>query len=114
MPSTSGEPARTVALDQQDRGSRVSLATGDTLDVLLPENATTGYLWAVAGVPDNVQLVDDELLPASVARPGAGGAHRYRFSVTGPPEGTLRLELRRPWEQTQQPSDEFEVHLGSS
>lgn len=96
-----------------DRNSDLVLTCGETFEVRLPENATTGYQWSVAQLPDAVALVEDDTAVPDVLLPGAAGEHRFRFVVRGSPGGRVVLELRRPWEQGIEPEDGFEVRVAS-
>jgi len=101
-------------LHTTDRGSELSLTDGDTFEVRLPENASTGYQWSVAGLPDSVELLDDDVVGHTPVLPGAEGLHRFRFVVRGTPSGRVALELRRSWEQTGEPEDRFELHIAAA
>ena len=73
-----------------DRNSDLVLTCGETFEVRLPENATTGYQWSVAQLPDAVALVEDDTAVPDVLLPGAAGEHRFRFVVRGSPGGADR------------------------
>jgi predicted secreted protein len=81
-------------------GSRLAVRPGDVVEVRLPENGTTGYVWEVARLPPGVREEASSLAGAGTA-PGSGGTRVLRFVVDdgrGLP-GALRLVLRRPWEE---------------
>jgi inhibitor of cysteine peptidase len=103
----------TRILDQTHHGTGLDVDDGDTVEVRLPANASTGYQWSVTALPDGLQLVDDQLDVRPGANPGAAGEHRFRFSVHGVAQGELALELRRPWERLDRPEDRFAVRLAS-
>ncbi|MGC9666350.1 protease inhibitor I42 family protein [Planosporangium sp. 12N6] len=84
----------TVRADLSDDGSTVVAAPGDTLEVALPENASTGYRWAFEPSPGLV-ILDDRVLPSS-DQPGAGGERVFAVRVDAP--GEVRARLRRSWE----------------
>lgn len=100
-----------LLLGQHDHLSTVSLAAGDTVEVVLDENATTGYLWTVGDQPEGLSLTKDGLVPPEQLRPGAAGSHWFRFRVDRPCSGELVLELRRPWERDAPASARFEVRV---
>ena len=89
-------------MTDRDDGSTISLSPGEVVELVLDENATTGYLWSIAQRPEGLHLDDDGYHLPGDARPGAGGRHWFRFhvepSTEGSSEGTLIAELRRPWE----------------
>jgi predicted secreted protein len=97
-----------IEVTDSDDGSTISLSPGEVVELVLDENATTGYLWSIAQRPDGLHLEDDGFYLPGEARPGAGGQHWFRFHVErsdersseteGSVEGTLVAELRRPWD----------------
>ena len=97
-----------------DRGTELLLNDGDTFEVSLPENASTGYQWSVARLPDTVELLDDDVVNPTPIVPGAQGLHRFKFVVHGPTSGRVALELRRSWEQASEPEDDFEVRIATA
>jgi predicted secreted protein len=95
-------------LTEADRGSRPAVAVGDTIVVSLAETATTGYRWEPDVDPDALRVEEDA--PVAAAEPrGAPGRRVVRITALRPGPATLRLVLKRSWEQTAE--DEFEVHL---
>lgn len=94
-------------------GSELSLSDGDTFEVRVPENASTGYQWTVVAVPENVELVGDDMVASAPLLPGAQGLHCFRFAARGAPSGRVVLELRRSWERLNEPEDRFEVRVSS-
>jgi inhibitor of cysteine peptidase len=97
-------------LTDEDDGSTVSLAPGDTVELVLDENATTGYLWTVDEWPGALEPDGDGCLPPDPIRPGAAGRHWFRFRAAGPTDGTIAAERRRPWEVAA-PDATFSVHV---
>jgi inhibitor of cysteine peptidase len=87
--------------------SQALLRVGDVLAVELPENPTTGYVWRVAAVPEQLEEVspDADTGAADPRRPGASGRRLVRFAARGPGVGELRLQHARPW----QPADGEEL-----
>ena len=98
-------------LGPDDDGTTVFVPAGSAIDIVLPANATTGYLWGAVEVPDVLDGVTDELVPAGSGRPGAGGEHRFRFVGAGSGSGDLTLVLRRPWERDTEAIDRFTVRV---
>ena len=107
-----GCAASTVRITSEDAGKQVTLATGQTLEVTLSSNPTTGYSWQIADAADGVlEAVGD---PAYVQDPGPalvgkGGAETFTFTAAKAGRGTLMMEYRRPWETTSTPEQVFEV-----
>ena len=86
-------------LSEADDGRVIRLAPGESIDVLLPENATTGFRWSLDRTVEPVlHLTSEAAVPAPGAGVGAGGARRFRFGASQIGEAEVRLELSRAWE----------------
>lgn len=74
------------------------MRVGDTVEVRLAENATTGYRWAAEDVDAAVvELLDTSAdYPPSVV--GASGVAVFRVLVRGAGSVTLGFKCWRPWE----------------
>src|SRR5439155_24206118 len=83
-----------VTLTELDDGRTIEATVGDTIELRLPENATTGYRWAFDGLDEHVVRADEGELIGKPARVGSGGGVRWRLTVlTGAPTG-VRLSIR--------------------
>jgi inhibitor of cysteine peptidase len=104
-----------LTLSEADAGSAVTLAVGDTIEVVLDGNPTTGFTWETAAVDASVlrQLGEPEFEPES-ALIGAGGTFTFRFEAVAPGQTTLRLVYHRPWETGIPPERTFEVTVDVS
>jgi inhibitor of cysteine peptidase len=89
----------TIVLTEADDGREVDAGLNDLVVVSLPENPTTGYLWAVASETAGVLMLENSDFSA-VAGAGVGGGGRRTFSFRAAAAGRATLELvcRRPWE----------------
>jgi predicted secreted protein len=104
-----------TVLTAADRGSTVSLREGDTVELRLPENGSTGYVWDVVSLPDGIELVEDHVTLPGELRPGAEGERALHFAVRCAAQGPIELALRRPWEdRTEAPAETFSVEVTSS
>jgi predicted secreted protein len=104
------DEAAAGALTEADNGDTVSLAVGETIQVTLESNPTTGYEWLYqSGDPDVIKQVGDAVYnePDSGLM-GAGGSETFTFEATGAGETVLELWYMRPWESVQ-PDTTFEV-----
>jgi predicted secreted protein len=98
----------TVRVDLSDDGSTVVVPRGDTLDVVLPQNASTGYRWAM--IPSaGLVVVEDRVLPPSPDHPGAGGTRLFSLRVDEP--GVVLAHLRRPWEPVEAAAQSYSVRV---
>jgi inhibitor of cysteine peptidase len=101
----------TVALTERDDGGRIRVRVGDTIEICLPENATTGYRWSV-------DHLDSSLFDVAGARAeypgqtiGAGGQACVRITVRSRGIGTVRLNYCRPWEGADAALKRFTVEV---
>lgn len=110
-----GDPASdaptSVTVTAADAGTRVTVAQGGTLEVVLEANPSTGYSWTVEEVDETVLTQDGE--PEIVTRDesvvGSPADQTTRFAAAGPGETPLSLIYHRFWEEGVEPVDRFEV-----
>lgn len=90
-----------LRLTQSDNGKTIKLAADTNLILVLAENPSTGYRWAIDPIePPVVALVSNEYtLDPSVGFPG-GGTRQLEFRIVGSGEVRLSLRLVRAWEPT--------------
>jgi inhibitor of cysteine peptidase len=84
-------------LTKADSDTELEIEIGDTLELRLPENRTTGYRWQMcsAGAPA-LQLIEDSFTPPSGAL-GAGGMRRWKFRAALAGAARLEPEHHRSW-----------------
>jgi len=99
--------------DENDNGQSVTMAPGDALQITLPENRSTGYVWSVVTNDEAVLRPTDE--PAYEIEgeplPGAGGKVTFTFTAAAAGAVTLRLVNARPQETAVQPVATFELNV---
>nr|WP_063709938.1 protease inhibitor I42 family protein [Nocardia transvalensis] len=92
-------------------GKAVSLAPGQTLEVSLAANPSTGYQWDLIDLDQTVldQAGDPDYRPAADAgnAAGIGGTSRWRFTAKTPGATALHLGYARPWEAGTEPAQHF-------
>jgi inhibitor of cysteine peptidase len=87
-----------VVLGPGDHGSTVEARAGDEFIVRLPENASTGYRWALDALPDWLRVTGDQLDLDDPTTAGAGGTRVLTIAVDAAGEAELTLRKRRSWE----------------
>ena len=98
-----------LRLTERDAGRNISLRAGQTLEVLLAGNPTTGFRWEVAEVdPAVLRQQGDPVYTPSSFLIGASGTFLFRFA-SAPGRTTLRLVYRRSWETGLPPTQTFQV-----
>ncbi|MFB8008733.1 protease inhibitor I42 family protein [Nocardia sp. NPDC056000] len=107
-------PDPVVAAKDQD-GKDIPLTVGQGLTVKLAANPTTGYLWQLAELDQNIVKQDGgmeyEQDPSPNGMVGVGGTAIFRFTAQAPGATRLVLEYRRPWEQGIDPAERFTLNL---
>jgi len=97
-----------------DSGASLTLAVGETFQLVLEANPSTGYAWDIdpaADAADVIEQVGDPAFEASSSLPGAGGQTTFTFRATGEGAALLRLRYRRSFEPTVAPLRTFEVNI---
>ena len=112
LPHLSG--AAEIVLNEKACGSRQNLAVGDTLEVRLPGNPTTGYVWKATAVPALLRQQGDAVHRSDSQRIGAGGTTSLTFVASGEGDGVLDLAWLRPWEKDQPPLKTCRIRLTSA
>lgn len=100
----------TTRVGLRNDGGVVTVAPGDALEVVLPQNASTGYRWEVAP-SRGIAIVDDRVEPGSASRPGAGAQRVIVVRVREPGEVVARL--RRPWEPPEDATQTFRIRVAT-
>lgn len=99
-------------LSEADDGSVVSLAVGESVEVLLPENASTGFRWSLdRSVGPVLHMADDAPVRAERAEPGGAGARRFRFQAELAGDAAIHLKHWRPWEGDRSVTKRFVVRV---
>jgi inhibitor of cysteine peptidase len=115
IPSAYAQPRRIVKADDSFNGRQIELHAGETLEIDLSENASTGFQWIAT--PESLRKAEKILHQKESSAEGAGGppgkpgVRHFSFEATGP--GTVELELhyRRPWETAKPPARKFKLRV---
>lgn len=84
-----------ITLDEKSNGSAVDIKVGETFEVSLPENPTTGYRWQQKSGP---AFVSTRFIPDPIAKPesiGAGGTRIWIFSASSVGSSQIDFDLVR-------------------
>jgi len=87
-----------VSIGDPDEGTTVMLAVGETLELTLSANPSTGYTWEVVGDPVCVAQRGDSRYTALSDSLGGGGELTLTFDAVRSGAEELRLVYHRPWE----------------
>lgn len=98
-------------LTEADNGKTVELRAGDEVVLRLPENATTGYRWAVDAADGNlVEVKEGEYLARSNAV-GSGGQAQWIIYAKAVGTTPIKLKRWRHWEGERSVVERFEFTL---
>jgi inhibitor of cysteine peptidase len=83
-----------VTVDEEDSGGSVELEVGQTLEVSLEENPTTGFAWNLTEAPDPAVIapMDDDFEGDDPDSEGAGGTRTLLYEAVGQGETAMLLE----------------------
>lgn len=94
-----------VKADKSSAGNTVGLKVGQTLEITLEGNPSTGYEWTVAAPTGTVlEEVGKPEFKAQSTLTGAPGTYLFRFKAKAKGEEELKFQYKRSWETT--PQDE--------
>jgi inhibitor of cysteine peptidase len=100
-----------LSLTENDNGRSVELRAGDTVRIGLPENATTGFRWAIDRYDEGlVEPVESEPHYAAGAV-GSGGTSTFTFRGKKGGSGEIVLKHWRHWEGDASVTSRFRVRV---
>ena len=104
-----------VQLTDTNNGGQVTVKVGQTINLQLESNPSTGFGWEVSQVDTTLlaQKGDKTYAPASQNKSvaGGGGWEYFHFTVQQKGETTLKLIYHRSWEKGVEPAQTFEVKI---
>lgn len=97
-------------IDESSDAKEIDLAIGETLEVRLQENRTTGHKWILESEGGPVcSLSRDAFEPGAAI--GQPGNHLWEFRAEKTGSTDIKLSYRRPWEEKQTPVRGFTLHV---
>ena len=95
-----------IVLTEADDRRTVAIDAGETLEVRLASNPTTGYRWALASPVEHLDLVggNASFEPPATALPGAGGHEIFLFRAKTAGRAAIELRYARTWETEAAPA----------
>ena len=110
------EQAGAIDLDAANNGVTLKTTSGQTINITLDSNITTGYKWNLVTEPDAkvLKLLSSEYIPPLASNPpvvGAGGKEVWKFQTTGRGTTSLKLAYFRPFEPNTPPAKEFSATI---
>lgn len=103
-----------IMIRQANAGEYFTAVIGDTIEVLLDENPSTGYLWEVVKLDRNILVsLESSFFYTSDALLGSRGIRRFQFVVKAPGETIISFRLIRPWEKDASAIEQFQVTINA-
>jgi inhibitor of cysteine peptidase len=98
-PTESPAPGQANTFSQANDGGTYPAALGSEIQLRLPENPTTGFLWNLS-VTTGISVINDSYIPDDVTGKlvGSGGTHVWFLKMLQPGEQGISGVNRRPWE----------------
>jgi inhibitor of cysteine peptidase len=100
-----------LTIGESDNGRTVDVRLGEEVRITLPENATTGYRWAI-------DRYDEEFIEALATEPhytakaiGSGGEVTFIFKGKQAGTGEIVLKHWRHWEGESSITKRFSIRL---
>ena len=111
MMSTCGAPGK-VRLNINDAGRQIELKRGQSFDISLESNPTTGFSWEIAELDEKIVApsAEAEFTPQA-ERIGAGGVQVFHFRAVGAGQTSLTLVYRRSWEKGVAPQRSYTLDI---
>jgi inhibitor of cysteine peptidase len=89
-----------LTLTDKDSGQSVTIAAGQTLDIRLPANPTTGYQWTAVAVRSRALVAGGAgtYVAPTPGTLGAGGTEVFSYHGVAPGTAHLAFAYARSWE----------------
>lgn len=96
-------------ITEDSNGTEINLAIGETIEVRLAENRSTGFKWVTESSSEASEgvcaLIGDSFEKGEAI--GQPGTHRWEFRAERAGSATITLSYQRPWEEKQSPARSF-------
>ena len=104
--------AATKGITDADKGGTVHLRLGDTLELRLKSNPTTGFMWYVEKESTPLLKLAHQS-QTDITEPGEGRPvfQVFRFEPRRGGDGVLRLHYVRSWEKPAPDDEQFDIHV---
>ena len=101
-----------LALTEADSDKTIDVAAGDTVEIQLPENTTTGYRWTLETIDKSFcEVIADERYGPDKVILGASGTHVWRLKAKHAGNCRIEIAYRRAWQRDTPPARTFKLGL---
>jgi inhibitor of cysteine peptidase len=87
-----------TVLTEADARTPIAVRVGDTVDLRLSENPSTGYVWSLAFDPPDAAAVTGSQWTAKGVAIGAPGVRDLSIAIRQAGNLVIRAQNARPWE----------------
>jgi inhibitor of cysteine peptidase len=97
-----------------DHTQRITVEAGETFDLVLPSNPSTGYRWNIVPELDGnfIELVAQDYIAEQPVKPGSGGVDVWTFRALNAGDTTIVLGYYPPDSETDpEESVTFSIHI---
>lgn len=103
---------KTIKINADDNGNTIEMKRGETLILSINGNPTTGYIWEIESVDQNILQSEGEAdYKSDSTLTGSGGTYKFKFTALNPGTTTLKLKYWRTFEPENPPVETFEVKV---
>jgi predicted secreted protein len=99
----------TMKLSENDSGKTIEICVDDELEIVLPGNPTTGYVWEVRSLDSTKMKVGKSEFLASDKAIGSAGMEIIKLHTIATGIEVVRMIYHRPFEPNIPPLKTFEV-----
>jgi inhibitor of cysteine peptidase len=100
-----------MRLSERDYGRTFEISIGEELEIILPGNPTTGYIWEPCSLDVNRLRLGQAEFFANDKVPGSVGMEIIKLHALAAGTSIVKLIFHRPFEQNIPPLKTFEVTL---
>src|SRR5262249_49840540 len=101
-----------MLIDDSYNGKALDIPIGETIDIRLPENASTGFPWTVPSRCASIlKMTSNRREPPTSSALGAPGQHHWQLQATAAGQCDFELVYQRPWEGGAAPARRFKLHV---
>jgi predicted secreted protein len=107
------QEVKAAVFGESDNGKTVSVVSGRSFTIALPQNASTGYVWKVTSVDRSLGYPKESTVPGNPARPGDAGMKKFTWKTKSPfslvGKHSIKIEQIRPSDTPPVPAATFSL-----
>ena len=104
-----------MRIDEKSDGREMNMRLGESLEITLSENASTGFRWGIPEALKNnlapVLREREETVEAPAGPPGRSGMRHLFFEAVQAGTAEIEIHYGRPWEKDTEPARRFKVRV---